>query len=137
MSWLKTVGGLFTGKAVETTAETVRETARASLSIIDEAFHTDEEKGQLKLDTLNIMLKLQDSLDNENHGTSQARRDLMRSLTRIIAFTFLLCVVLVIFKQSAMVSSITDLVVAFKIGWAWVAGVTLYFSTHIVSAAKS
>lgn len=136
MSFFKAVGGLFTGKAVETTAETVRETAKSSLSIIDEAFHTDEEKGQLKLDTLNIMLRLQDSINDENHGTSQARRDLMWALTRIITFSFLLCVFLVVLKQSEMVAEVTELVIAFKIGWAWVSGVTLYFSTHIVSAAS-
>lgn len=134
MSFLKTIGGLFTGKAVETTAEAVRETAKSSLSIIDEAFHTDQEKGELKLSVLKVMVDLQKSIADENHGTSQARRDLMKELTRLIAFSFVLCVFLTIIKQPLMVERITELVIAFKIGWAWVAGVTLYFSAHIIKA---
>jgi len=134
MSFLKTIGGLFTGKAAGTTAEAVRETAKSSLFIIDEAFHTDQEKGQLKLDVLKVMVDLQKSIANENHGTSQARRDLMKELTRLIAFSFVLCVFLTVIKQPEMVTQITELVIAFKIGWAWVAGVTLYFSAHIIKA---
>ena len=69
--WTKLLTG---GKTAETISETLKESASATLSIVDEAFHTDQEKAEAKAKAIDAYIEIYKTTMQESTGTAEARR---------------------------------------------------------------
>ena len=68
--------------------------------------------------------------------TALSRRILLWAIIGLNGFAFVIGVIWVALEDSARVASLIELVVAFKLGWAFVAAVGFYFLTHVTGAVK-
>jgi hypothetical protein len=131
------------GKTAETVADTVKESAKSTFDLIDNAFFTEEEKSANKSKMLDVYAELIKSTTQENSGTSVARRVLMDKLTNFVLVSCALCIALEIagikYPDSGAHEAagyIVEYVKKFWIGEAFAGGVAFYFLTHVARAAR-
>ena len=124
----KLLGG---GKTAETVSETLRESAKSTFSIIDEAFHTDQEKSEANAKAVDAYIEVYKTTMNESTGTSEARRWFLQVITNYILLAATISIVSIVAGVPEIAEAITKVVTAFQIGWAFVAAVSFYFLTHI------
>ena len=133
----------FFTKAPEVAIETVRESAAAGFKLIDESFDTADEKREAKSEIIKIYAGLWESTTKETTGTSEARRWLLHRITNFVLNAALACIVLGIIgvlkpewndQCLLVVTIIKEIIIDWQIGWAFVAGVSFYYITHIAKA---
>lgn len=124
------------GKAAEDVAATVRESAGSTFRLIDEAFHTDEEKSAAKADAMKMYAGLIESTTRESTGTAEARRWFLQLITTYTLVLCTACIVLTAFGATEAAKVIKETAKEFWIGEAFAAAVSFYFLTHFAKAAR-
>lgn len=122
------------GKTAETVADTLKDSAKASFSILDEAFNTDQEKSEAKAKAVDAYIEIYKTTMTESTGTAEARRWFLQTITNYILLCATLCMVAKFFHRDDLAATIIEVVAAFYIGQAFVAAVSFYFMTHVASA---
>ena len=124
----KLLGG---GKTSETVAETLKDSAKSTFTILDDAFYTDEEKAVNKAKAVDAYIEVYKTTMNESTGTAEARRWFLQCITNYILLSATVSILAIVLGYPEIAKAITDVVTAFQIGWAFVAAVGFYFLTHI------
>lgn len=119
------------GKTAETVSETLKESAKATFSIIDEAFHTDQEKSEANQKAVDAYIELYRTTMQESTGTAEARRWFLQVITNYVLAAATLSMLAQLFDRPDIAEVITRVIVDFQIGWAFVAAVGFYFLTHV------
>jgi hypothetical protein len=128
---------LFTGsKPAEDIAATVRESAKSTFSLIDNAFYTDQEKAAAKGDALKMYSNLLESTFKESTGTAEARRWFLQLISTYVLALCTICMLLTTFGMTDAAVIIKDTAKEFWIGEAFAGAVSFYFLTHIAKAAR-
>ena len=138
------IGGLFGGgKSAETVASTIQDTAKSGMSIIDNAFFTDQEKSAASAKLMDTYAQLMLSTTQESSGTAEARRWFLQRITHFVFFVALVVMGLQVaavftgniqYVEAAKVISQT--VKDFWIGEAFAGAVSFYYLTHVAKAIK-
>ena len=108
------------------------DTLNSGMSMLDNAFHTDEEKAAHKAKMFDNWVKFQNVLSNESSPTSLSRRVILWFIMGMVTFTLLVCTVLIIFGFETRYDQMIDLFEKLKIGWSFTAVVTTYFITNFL-----
>ena len=124
-------------KSTENITETVRDSAKSAFSIIDEAFHTDQEKAEASAKAVETYCKIWEFTTKENTGTSVARRNLMDRLTNFILIACAVCICADIANLEGVSDSVVEHIKAFYIGEALAGGTAFYFLTHVAKGIKN
>ena len=127
---------LLGGKTAENVSETLRESAKSTFSIVDEAFHTDQEKAEANAKAMDAYIDLYKTTIQESTGTAEARRWFLQVITNYILLMATLCILAKWFNRPDLSKTIMDVVVAFQLGWAFTAAVGFYFLTHVVKGLR-
>ena len=129
------------GKTTENISEVLKDSAKSTFTLIDEAFHTDQEKSEAQAKATDAYLRLWELTTKENSGTAEARRWLLHKVTDFVlwcaAISIFISILGVAFpeysKESiAAVDVIFKIIDGWKIGWAFVSGISFYYITHAV-----
>lgn len=132
MSFWTAFGSIFGGS--ETVQKTVQDTAAGVLKLTDNAFYTDQEKAANRAQALPFLLSLYQTTQNENSGTSLARRWFLLVITvnqLVMAWIYFMAS---LWGNDGACKAILDMADRFKLGWAFVAAVAFYFMTHAFQA---
>jgi len=122
------------GKTAETVADTLKDSAKSTFGILDEAFHTDQEKAEAKAKAVDAYIEIYKTTMTESTGTAEARRWFLQAITNFI-MTMAVCALLaMVFGHPEIKDSIIEVVREFQLGWAFVAAVGFYFMTHVAAA---
>jgi len=122
------------GKTAENVSETLKDSAKATFGILDEAFHTDQEKAEAKAQAVAAYIEIYKTTMSESTGTAEARRWFLQTITNFI-MTMAVCALLaMLFDRPDIKESIVEVVREFQLGWAFVAAVGFYFMTHVAAA---
>lgn len=126
---------LFTGgKTAENVSETLKESAKATFGILDEAFHTDQEKSEAKAEAVKAYIDIYKTTMQESTGTAEARRWFLQAITNFI-MTMAVCALMAqVSGRDDIKNAIVEVVREFQLGWAFVAAVGFYFMTHVAAA---
>jgi len=119
------------GKTAETVSKTLQDSAKSTFSILDEAFHTDQEKSEANAKAVDAYIEVYKTTMQESTGTAEARRWFLQTITNYILLAATVCIVSIVMGAPEIAKAITDVVTAFQIGWAFVAAVSFYFLTHV------
>lgn len=138
------VTGLFgSSKPAETVAQTIQETAKSGMSIIDNAFFTDQEKSAASAKMVDVYAQLMLSTTQESTGTAEARRWFLQRITHYVFFAATVVMILqiaAIFTGNTLYSDAAKVVVQtikeFWIGEAFAGAVSFYYLTHVAKAIK-
>lgn len=122
------------GKAPETVAETLKNSAAASFTILDEAFNTDQEKAEAKAKAVDAYIEIYKTTMQESTGTAEARRWFLQTITNFIMTMSVCALIAMIFGRPDIKDAIVQVVRDFQLGWAFVAAVGFYFMTHVAAA---
>ena len=125
MGWFGKMLG--TDKAMDT----VKESAKSTFSIIDEAFYTDQEKADNKAKAANMWLQVQKVVATQSAPTAISRRIIAWSIIGIVTFMVLQGCLYVAFEDDARIDSLIKLAKAFWIGEAFTSVMVFYFGAHI------
>lgn len=129
MGWLKSIGSLIVNG--NGAGEKLLD---ASISGIDKAFYTDEEKAEKRAEAYARWQDLQLVLAEKGTGTAVNRR--IVSWFVLIAFMLSFLVTLGFSLAGYIEQARTAMEVAenFKVGWAFSAVIVFYFGPHVVGA---
>jgi len=122
------------GKAAENVSETLRESAKSTFSILDEAFHTDQEKSEAKAQAVQAYIDIYKTTMAESSGTAEARRWFLQTITNFMLLMAVVCIIAKWFGRPDLSDTVIQVVVEFQLGWAFVAAVGFYFMTHVAAA---
>ena len=126
MSWIKALMG--TPKIVSTVADTVK----SGVSMLDNAFFTDQEKSAASIKFTELWLAIQKATANENSIKSVTRRILAWGIMG--TFLFLILSACAIYKfDPAWAIFIKDSIKDTQLGWLVVAVGVFYFGYYAVS----
>jgi hypothetical protein len=124
------------GKTAETVAATVQDSAKATFSLIDNAFYTDQEKAEHKAKAMDIYADLIKTTTQESTGTAAARRWFLMVITSYTLTAATCCIVLTMMGNSAGAAIIKQIISEFWIGEAFASAVSFYYLTHFAKAAR-
>jgi len=122
------------GKTAETVATTLKDSASASFTILDEAFDTDQEKREAKAKAVDAYIEIYKTTMQESTGTAEARRWFLQTITNFIMAMAVCALFAMIFNRPDIKDAIILVVKDFQLGWAFVAAVGFYFMTHVAQA---
>jgi hypothetical protein len=122
------------GKTAENVSETLKDSAKATFGILDEAFHTDQEKSEAKAQAVAAYIEIYKTTMSESTGTAEARRWFLQTITNFIMTMAVGALLAVLFGRPDIKDSIVLVVTEFQLGWAFVAAVGFYFMTHVAAA---
>jgi len=123
--WGKITG---TEKAIDL-AET---TVKSGFHLLDEAFDTDEEKGERKIKVLDMWLHTQELIGKESTPSAMTRRVLAWGIFFLIILLLSGGVYYIETDQLAKLNSLKEWANELWIGQAFVAAWTTYFLKHVV-----
>lgn len=124
---------IFTGDKGIDTANKVLD---AGISGLDKIFYTDEEKAEAHAKMGEHWLKVQEALATESSPRSVSRRIIAWSVVANVLLAFDVCLVLALTSRKEAIQSVVELVIAFNLGWAFVAIIIFYFGPHALSALQ-
>ncbi len=130
MGWFSNLLG--TEKAVEAAANV----AESGMSIIDNAFYTDQEKAENAQLLQKNWLEVQKIIGEQSTPTAISRRYIAWAVISLVWLATLLCMGLVLIGREALVAPIVDILKALQVGWAFTAVIVFYFGTHLIGKAK-
>lgn len=130
--WTKLLTG---APAVDKVAATIQESAKSTFGLIDDAFHTDEEKSAAKAEALKMYSELIKQTTQESTGTAEARRWFLQTITNFMMALALIGIVAECAGYPRVAEIIGKYVVDWQFGWAFVAAVGFYYLTHFAAAA--
>ena len=123
--WGKLTG---TDKAIEL-AET---TVKGGFNLIDEAFDTDQEKGERRLQLTNVWLETQKLIGKESTPSAMTRRILAWGIFFLVIIIFSLGVYYIETEQATKIETLKNWASDLWIGQAFIAAWTTYFLKHVV-----
>jgi len=131
------------GKAAENVSETIKETAKSGMSIIDNAFFTDQEKSAASAKIMDTYAQLMLQTTQESTGTAEARRWFLQRITSFIMFVALVVMgleVSCVFTENELYHKASTVIVQvikdFWLGEAFTAAVSFYYLTHFAKAMR-
>ena len=130
MGWFGKLLG--TDKALDT----VKESAKSTFSIIDEAFYTDQEKSESKAKAVNQWLQAQKIVAAQSAPTAISRRVIAWAVIGIVCFMVLQGCLYIGFDDDLRVQKLIELAKAFWIGEAFTSVMVFYFGAHILKGGK-
>jgi Pyruvate/2-oxoacid:ferredoxin oxidoreductase gamma subunit len=122
------------GKTAETVATTLKDSAAATFSILDESFETSQEKTEAKAKAVEAYIEIYKTTMQESTGTAEARRWFLQTITNFIMAMAVCALLAMIFQRPDIKDAIVEVVKDFQLGWAFVAAVGFYFMTHVAQA---
>lgn len=122
------------GKTAETVATTLKDSASASFTILDEAFNTEQEKAEAKAKAVDAYIEIYKTTMSESTGTAEARRWFLQTITNFIMTMAICSLLAMVFNRPDIKDAIILTVKEFQLGWAFVAAVGFYFMTHVAQA---
>lgn len=131
--WSKLFGG---SKTAETVSETLRDSAKSTFSIIDNAFYTDQEKAEASKQAMDAYIEVYKTTMNESTGTAEARRWFLQVVTNYVLLAATIAIGSTVLGYPEIAKAITEVVTAFQIGWAFVSAVSFYFLTHVAKGLR-
>jgi len=122
------------GKTAETVATTLKDSAAATFTILDESFETSQEKTEAKAKAVEAYIEIYKTTMQESTGTAEARRWFLQTITNFIMAMAVCALLSMIAGRPDIKDSIIEVVKDFQLGWAFVAAVGFYFMTHVAQA---
>jgi len=128
MGWWGTLLG--TEKAIER----VGDVADSGMSLLDNAFYTDQEKAVHAGELFQGWLRMQEVVANQSSPTALSRRYIAWSVVGLVWLAAVLCFGLVLIGNGheTKVNEIVEVVKALQFGWGFVAVIVFYFGTHVL-----
>ena len=130
MGWFGKLLG--TDKAMDT----VKESAKSTFSIIDEAFYTDQEKADTRAKAAAIWLSAQKVVATQSAPTAISRRIIAWSIIGIVCFMVLQGCIYVAFDDAGRIEKLIELAKSFWIGEAFTSVMVFYFGAHLLGSKK-
>ena len=130
MSWFSKLLG--TDKALDV----VKDSAKSTFSIIDEAFHTDQEKAEGKLKAANIWLESQRTIAKQSAPTAISRRVIAWAIIGLVVFFCVQGSLYIALEQTEKLTDLLKFIKAMWIGEAFTAVMVFYFGAHLLGGKK-
>lgn len=122
------------GKTAENVSETLKDSAKSTFSILDEAFNTDQEKSEAKAKAVDAYIEIYKTTMTESTGTAEARRWFLQAITNFIMTMAVCSLLAMVFDRPDIKDAIILTVKEFWLGEAFAASVGFYFMTHVAKA---
>lgn len=129
--------------------EAVDNFAKSGMTILDEAFDTDEEKRASRDKIIDSWVRLQETINTQKSPTSVSRRVVAGVVLSLIWVLVMVSVYLllgseqvirsdglVVLSNEAKLTALVNIAVAFKIGWAFCTIIVFYFGPHLLGKLK-
>lgn len=123
---------LGTDKAVDIADKTIS----TGLTLIDNAFYTDEEKAANKQVMINAWMKAHELISKETSPKSISRRVVAWSIIGLFSLAFINGCIYISFEDYDRLDKLIEWVDRTKLGWAFCGVIGFYFLTHITQAGK-
>lgn len=121
---------LGTDKAMDIADKTVS----GGLTLLDNAFYTDEEKAAHKEALINSWMKVQELINKESSPKSISRRVIAWSIIALFSLSFVSGLIYISLEDYDRLDALKDWVEQSMLGWAFCGVIGFYFLTHLIQA---
>ncbi len=129
MGWFDKLLGV--DKAIDVADKTLS----SGMNLLDEAFHTDQEKSEQAALLYANWVEAQKLIATQASPTAISRRIIAWGVVSLVWITALVSIfIIVVSSNQAKVDALVSLLVALQIGWAFCTIIIFYFGPHLISA---